>query len=176
LAPRALGKIVRPRRLAGVVVRPLNFTVRHHLFYEPPVSIESIRDSGVIALAKDATDFLAVHWWCRSIRSSHLAYANPPVLGVFLFRIVPSTPNYQSVLWVVVGDLPAAYLVCDDAPTWREALRSYADEMGKWVAAVRARTSLMDVIQVGVEPTLENADKVDSRLRVISRIVLKYGK
>ena len=76
----------------------------------------------------------------------------------------------------MVGDLPAAYLVCDDAPTWREALRSYADEMGKWVAAVRARTSLMDVIQVGVEPTLENADKVESRLRVISRIVLKYGK
>jgi hypothetical protein len=28
LAPRALGEIVRPRRLAGVVARPLNFTVR----------------------------------------------------------------------------------------------------------------------------------------------------
>jgi hypothetical protein len=28
LAPRALDEIVRPRRLAGVVSRPLNFTVR----------------------------------------------------------------------------------------------------------------------------------------------------
>jgi hypothetical protein len=28
LAPRALREIVRPRRLSGVVVRPLNFTVR----------------------------------------------------------------------------------------------------------------------------------------------------
>jgi hypothetical protein len=28
LAPRALKEIVRPRRLPGVVVRPLNFTVR----------------------------------------------------------------------------------------------------------------------------------------------------
>jgi hypothetical protein len=28
LAPRALEEIVRPRRLSGVVVRPLNFTVR----------------------------------------------------------------------------------------------------------------------------------------------------
>ena len=28
LAPRAPGEIVRPRRLSGVVVRPLNFTVR----------------------------------------------------------------------------------------------------------------------------------------------------
>ena len=31
LAPRALEDSVRPRRLSGVVVRPLNFTVRSHL-------------------------------------------------------------------------------------------------------------------------------------------------
>jgi hypothetical protein len=31
LAPRALGDSVRPRRLSGVVVRPLNFPVRGHL-------------------------------------------------------------------------------------------------------------------------------------------------
>ena len=31
LAPRAPGDSVRPRRLAGVVVRPLNFTVRRRL-------------------------------------------------------------------------------------------------------------------------------------------------
>ncbi len=30
LAPRAPGDRVRPRRLSGVVVRPLNFTVRAH--------------------------------------------------------------------------------------------------------------------------------------------------
>lgn len=156
-------------------MRPINFIVRHHLFFDPPVPTESIRDSEVIALVKDATDFLALHWWCRSIRSSHLAYATPPVLGVFLFRIVPSTPNYRNALWVVVGDLPAAYLICDDAPTWREALRSYINEMVKWVAAVRARTSLMDVIQIGLEPTLENADKLASRLRMISTIISRYG-
>jgi hypothetical protein len=31
LAPRAREDSVRPRRPAGVVVRPLNFTVRSHL-------------------------------------------------------------------------------------------------------------------------------------------------
>ncbi len=30
LAPRALEESVRPRRPSGVVVRPLNFTVRAH--------------------------------------------------------------------------------------------------------------------------------------------------
>jgi len=32
LAPRALGDSVRPRRLSGVVVRPLNFTVSGHSY------------------------------------------------------------------------------------------------------------------------------------------------
>jgi hypothetical protein len=31
LAPRALGESVRPRRLAEVSARPLNFTVRRHV-------------------------------------------------------------------------------------------------------------------------------------------------
>jgi hypothetical protein len=33
LAPRAPGDSVRPRRLSGVVARPLNFTVRRHMAY-----------------------------------------------------------------------------------------------------------------------------------------------
>jgi len=35
LAPRALREIVRPRRSSGVVVRPLNFTVRGQLWAAP---------------------------------------------------------------------------------------------------------------------------------------------
>jgi len=35
LAPRVPGEIVGPRRLSGVVVRPLNFTVRGHLDAQP---------------------------------------------------------------------------------------------------------------------------------------------
>jgi len=35
LAPRAPGDSVRPRRLSGVVVRPLNFTVRRHHAHIP---------------------------------------------------------------------------------------------------------------------------------------------
>jgi hypothetical protein len=38
LAPRALGDSVRPRRLSGVVVRPLNFTVRGHACLYDPTS------------------------------------------------------------------------------------------------------------------------------------------
>ena len=39
LAPRAPGDSVRPRRLAGVVARPLNFTVRGHALTTCPRSL-----------------------------------------------------------------------------------------------------------------------------------------
>jgi len=47
LAPRALEEIVRPRRLAGVGARPLNFTVRAHESRRP---IRPRRDHGLCGL------------------------------------------------------------------------------------------------------------------------------
>ena len=38
------------------------------------------------------------------------------VVAVFLFRI-DGPPEVDPLLWVVVGDLPTAYLVTDDAPS-----------------------------------------------------------
>jgi hypothetical protein len=133
---------------------------------------QHLRDPEVAALAEEATRFLLSHPWCHSIRSSHLAWAVPGVLGVFLFRIVPSRPNVDERLWVVVGDLPAAYLVCDDAPTWHEALQTYCSEMTRWVEAVRAGTSLEDVIPVRTEPTLEHAAMLASRLEFVRTKIL----
>ena len=76
------------------------------------------------------------------------------------------------MLWVIVGDVPSAYLVCDSAPTWREALESYIFEMEKWVAAVRGGDSLGNVIPVGAEPTLEHAEMLATRLQFIRDEIL----
>ena len=76
------------------------------------------------------------------------------------------------MLWVVVGDLPPAYLVCDGNPTWLEALEGYVFEMERWVAAVRNGGSFEDVIPVRAARTLEHADKLAGRLRFIRDEIL----
>jgi len=78
----------------------------------------------------------------------------------------------DDTLWVVVGDLPSAYLALDDAPTWREALQGYVYEMGQWVSAVKQGDSLDDVIPVAVEPTIEHAEMLASRLAFIEEKIL----
>jgi hypothetical protein len=75
---------------------------------------------------------------------------------------------------VIAGDIPPAYLVCDDAPTWFEALDGYVREMERWVSAVRSGDSLAEVIPVNAEPSIEHADMLASRLQFIREQILAY--
>src|SRR5262249_27562849 len=110
--------------------------------------------------------------WCKSVEESFAGIAIPGVVGVFLFRIEPVQSEVDSWLWVVVGDLPPAYLVVDDAPNPPCALKAYIDEMQRWVDAVKAGGSLEDVIPVNVTPTIEHARMLEQRLRFLAEEIV----
>lgn len=136
------------------------------------ISVDQIKDPEVAELAQRARAFLLSHAWCRSITSAHLAWAIAGVVGVFRLKLVPARSDIDDTLWVIVGDLPPSYLVCDEAPSWREALEGYVYEMRRWVHAVRKGEPLTDVIPVNVEPTLSWADELDARLSFITDRIL----
>ena len=131
------------------------------------IAIENIRSPEVREMASEASDFLSSHQWCGEVTSGRLALAVAGVVGVFQFDFVPAAPGVDDTLWVVVGDLPPAYLVRDESPGWQEALRSYVHEMRRWVAAVRGGSDLDDVIPVGAAPTPEHAEMLESRLNFL---------
>jgi hypothetical protein len=120
-------------------------------------------------LEQEARDFLLSFRWCSGIVNAYLGDEAAPYFGVFLFLIRPASQDVDRWLWVVVGDLPPAYLVCDDARTPREAVQAYVCEMSKWVAAVRNGLSLEEVIPVNAEPSIENADLLATRLSLLER-------
>jgi len=130
-------------------------------------AVGHLTDEEDIALARKATDFLSAFHWCGSVKESFLAFDCGYVLGIFLFRIEPRLLGVDDTLWVVVGDLPSAYLVCDDAPDWHRALQCYVREMWRWVTAVRSGSGLDDIIPVGVSSTPEHADMLATRLEFI---------
>ena len=132
-----------------------------------------IRNPEVRELAQEASEFLASHSWCAKIRSQHLAWAIAGVIGVFHFRIVAARPGIDEELWVIVGDLPSAYLVTAKREGWQEALRAYVREMTRWVRAVRARRSVKDLIPVNTPPTREYAEMLGGRLGFIRKHFLR---
>lgn len=129
--------------------------------------VSDLTDNEDIALAQKATQFLTSFRWCAGVRESYLAFDCGYIIGVFLFRIEPRLLGVDEILWVVVGDGPPAFLVCDNAPDWHSALQCYVREMRRWVNAVLAGDELEGIIPVNVSPTLEHAEMLSSRLGFI---------
>ncbi|HKO20199.1 MAG TPA: hypothetical protein VJU82_15080 [Acidobacteriaceae bacterium] len=130
-------------------------------------SASEIENSEVRALARRAESFVAGCRWCAEVRSCAAAFAIAGVVGVFRVDLTPVRPDVDSTVWVVVGDIPPAYIAFDDGDDWQDALRGYTDEMQKWVDAVRAGASIEELVPVNVSPTREHAEILAGRLQFI---------
>ena len=130
-------------------------------------SASEIENPEVRALAGRAEAFVAGFHWCTGVRSCAGAFAIAGVLGVFRVDLTPARPDVDSTVWVIVGDIPSAYVAFDDGDNWQDALRGYVDEMQSWVDAVRAGSSIEDLIPVNAAPTLEHANMLAGRLQFI---------
>jgi hypothetical protein len=72
------------------------------------------------------------------------------------------------MVWVVVGDVPPAYVVHEPGDSWQDALAGYVSEMQRWVDAVRVgQQPGDDIIPVNAPATTENAELLASRLGFI---------
>jgi len=121
---------------------------------------------------QEAEAFIRSFAWCRSIIDCYYRIGIGGIFAIFLFRIVPTSINVDEYLWVIVGDLPPAYLVTDLSPTPAGALRIYIGEMQRWVDAVQKGKPITDVIPVNVPPTAEYAEQLERRLEFLRLSVL----
>jgi hypothetical protein len=123
-------------------------------------------------MASEAQDYIQSFSWCKSVHEAYFGDGYGGIAAVFFFRIEPSNAEVDEWLWVVVGDIPSAYLVIDDCKTPSEALEGYIDEMSKWVELAKQGRSSKKVIPVNVPATPENADALGGRLKFLREIIL----
>jgi hypothetical protein len=123
-------------------------------------------------MATEAQKYMLSFRWCKRIRRGWFGWGVGGVCAVFLFEIVPESRKVDSKLWVIVGDLPPAYLVLDKSPTPMSALKNYVDLMQQWVEAARAGKSVDDCIPVNVAPTKPNATLLKRRLAFLRTRIL----
>jgi hypothetical protein len=94
-----------------------------------------------------------------------------------LFQISPARQDVDEWVWVIVGDLPPAYITCEDSPNPACALDAYIGAMSEWVVAASSRSSVVELIPVNVEPSKENAERLRLRLKFIDdNILLNFKK
>ncbi len=125
-------------------------------------------------MEQKARDFVSQFDWCDGIRDFYFGAGIGDVFAVFLAHIKPMRPEVDQYLWIVVGDIPSAYLVTDDCPNPREALEGYIWEMRKWVALAKQGQTSKDVIPVNVSPTPEWSKTLEVRLDTLERNIVPY--
>ena len=118
-------------------------------------------------MASKAHRYISNFAWCRSVREVYFGDGYGGIVAVFFFHIEPSRPEVDEWLWVVVGDLPSAYLVTDNCKTPSQSLERYIDVMSEWVELAKEGRSSEDVIPVNAPATPESAKMLEGRLTVL---------
>jgi hypothetical protein len=127
------------------------------------------------SMYQEAREFLEFYDWCSEIKESFIGMLYPGIVAVFLFKIVPSRQDVDEWIWVIVGDLPPAYLTTDECPNPATALDGYVGAMLAWVDAAQKGKSVAELIPVNVLATKENAKMLKTRLDFLDeRILSEY--
>jgi len=124
------------------------------------------------AFAEEAMDYLNEFSWLTGIKNAYFGIGLGDIFAVFLFEIDPADEEADDFVWVVVGDIPPAYITCENAPNPATALDGYIDAMALWAEAALAGKSVDTLIPVPVPATKEAGLDLQSRLEFLSEHVL----
>ncbi len=129
------------------------------------VPIEYVEE--VKELAKEAYSYLSFPW-CLSINKGWLVYSCGYVIGLFYFEIVPDVAKgADSHVWVIVGDLPPAYIDILSASSAHSALDLYIRLMEEWASKVNNGEDTSNCYSINVPETKEYADMLITRMNLL---------
>ncbi len=118
-------------------------------------------------LASRARNYVGSFHWSVPVKDLYLGVGIGGVVAVFLIHFTKPVAETDEYLWVVVGDVPSAYFVTDDAPDPLSALHVYCELMDDWVKAVRGGTVGEDVFPVEAPEDEEHAAMLEQGLAFI---------
>lgn len=126
-------------------------------------------------MLEEAKSFLLAFQWCKDIKRVYVGFVYPEIIAVFLFNISPAREDVDEWLWVIVGDLPPAYITCEKSPNPATALNGYLGALEEWIDAVRSGKPTTGLMPVNAPSTPEYAELLEKRVKFIDeRILSQY--
>ncbi|MBB6412206.1 hypothetical protein [Mesorhizobium sangaii] len=129
-------------------------------------------DDNFDAALGEAREYIQFYDWGKNIKTEYFGYGAEGIVYIFLFEISPGRPDVPAWIWVIVGDVPPAYMPGDDVRTPYEALDGYIGAMEEWVEAARKGKSVAKLIPVNVPANPANAEMLGKRLKFLDEKVL----
>lgn len=134
---------------------------------------EDEEDTKLLAeMAVHARNYVTSFEWCLPITAMYLADGIGGIVAIFLVEFKGKIDGTDDRLWVVVGDLPPAYMVVELDDCAQEALERYCLLMDDWIAAVRDKGDFGNVYPVSAPRTEEYAEALQSRLKFLREEII----
>ena len=124
------------------------------------------------AACTEAQEFLLSYPWCHGFGEVYFGGGVGGIVAIFLMSIYPVPTGADEWVWVIVGDVPPAYLMVHQCPTPAEALKCYIAMMQEWVDLAVDSVGSENVIPVNVPPTPENARMLQARLDLLANTIV----
>jgi hypothetical protein len=139
---------------------------------------EDEEDTALLRLMlENARSYALSFSWCDSIISEYFGGGIGKIMAVFLFNISTKRSDVDPWMWIIVGDIPSAYLPLEDCESPAKVFEIYTDGMQQW--ANLARDSKTGTAEEGIPPvnvpaTPEWADQLQKRLQLLNELVKPY--
>lgn len=141
---------------------------------EAEIKGEDAEDTALLReLLSEARAYMEAFEWCPSIESVHMALGAGGVVGVFLFQFDEVIEDDDDALWVVVGDLPSAYVIVEPGDDGISALERYCELMEDWAFNVLKDNSIEESFPVEAEATHENAEMLRQRIMFLRSEIIE---
>lgn len=126
----------------------------------------------------EAAEYISSFSWCEGILDSYFGGGVGGIFAVFFFHIRTGRADVGPWIWIVVGDIPSAYLPLKDCETPAQVFTTYVDGMSRWVEFARkgqpGEAIPPDVPPVNVPPTPEWAERLNQKLRGLILLVKPF--
>ena len=135
-------------------------------------SLQEVEEfQAILMLYNEAKTYLENFKWCKKTIKCWYDFGLYEKIGVFLFQIEPISDEVDNFIWIIVGDLPSAYLDCS-VLTGNEALKIYVEIMTEWADNILQGKSVDNCFPVNASPTIENANLLKKRINFIKAEIL----
>lgn len=122
---------------------------------------------GVLELSKEATAFLESHSWCLAVKEVWFDRGYS-FLSIFLIEILPG-PGADELVWVIVGDVPPAYIDTQTCDNGVSAVKSYIYCMREWCNAAKTGADTSELIPVYSRDSLKPIPATPKMFNLLER-------
>jgi hypothetical protein len=131
----------------------------------------------LLEMADEAIRYISGFEWCIGIHERYFGDGFGGIVALFIFRVSIRDTREPEWIWVIVGDLPSAYLETKGFPSAQAALERYIEGVEDWIdTPERERRTRTDLPPISMPSGDEHIQMLKSRMDTLRASFLPHLK